>query len=850
MVPMLSRHKVPALNLLLVFAVSGCGGGGGGTATPKSVTVQGTVSAAAYTTVDSDLNDPASRPISNDTTSAAQQITAPATVGGYANLAGAGPDGNSKQAGDPQDVYRVELKAGMQIMLHVAPSETGSDLDLLLVTADEDRSAVDGSFASSTLDMIDVPHDGPYYLIVQAVAGAANYILSITGQGIPAVAPIDLMRLSDDFVPGEVILKLKENGGSRSAAAPHSAGPGLTRKAGGRGEPMLFAIAESGPAAQLAPVAIAGQELRMSDKARRKLETIRTIKRLRKRSDIAYAEPNYVRHALTVPNDPLYARQWHYPLINLPQAWDLRNRDPATEPVVAVVDTGILMNHPDLQGVLTADGYDFIRDPAAALDGDGIDSDPSDPGDQSSGGSSFHGTHVAGTIAARTNNGTGIAGVSWGARIMPLRALGKGSGSSYDVQQAVRYAAGMSNSSGRLPARTADIINLSLGGAAASQAEQELVRQVRARGIIVIAAAGNSATNTPFYPAAYDGVVGVSAVDRYGARAPYSNYGSFVDLAAPGGNLDTDLDGDGYADGVLSTGGRAQQDGIALVYRLFHGTSMAAPHVAGVVALMKAIAPTLTPADFDSLLAAGSLTNQAEGAARNSSHGYGLIDAYKSVIAAYQLVGGDRPAPMTSGMSVAPDSVTIGPHHDAAVIRAVVTDGSESPISAFVIAGDWLAVAATAVDGHGAGYYTVAVDRTGLAAGSHSGKLVFSSTAGMVHVPVSLEVDQTAPAGNVGTQYVLLIDSASGTPLAQRVIETNGEFAFRGLSGDYAVVAGTDANNDGYICGAGEACAIQLSGNPALTTASATDASHHRLVARFDPTLRLRVPSRGFKRLN
>ena len=313
------------------------------------------------------------------------------------------------------------------------------------------------------------------------------------------------------------------------------------------------------------------------------------------------ASLNYYVRPLAVPDDVYYNRQrWHYEMINLPAAWERGLGDGV---VVAVVDTGIRRNHPDLSSQLVT-GYDFVRNLGQAGDGNGIDPNPEDPGDSNDGSpSSFHGTHVAGTVAAASNNSAGVAGVAWNAKIMPLRALGIGGGTTYDVQQAVRYAAGLPNDSGGVPARPADVINLSLGGGGFSSVDQAVYAQVAEKGIILVSAAGNQSSSQFSYPASYDGVISVSAVNINKARASYSNFGSRVDIAAPGGDSSTrDVNGDGVPDLILSTSADDSNSfGIRDSYALLQGTSMASPHVAGVVALMKSIYPALTIGDFEEL---------------------------------------------------------------------------------------------------------------------------------------------------------------------------------------------------------------------------------------------------------
>ena len=243
----------------------------------------------------------------------------------------------------------------------------------------------------------------------------------------------------------------------------------------------------------------------------RKLDTLLYAKLLRRDPDVRSADLNRVMRVSLEPNDiPGYAIQrWHYEQIQLPGAWELTTGSAIP---VAVVDTGIVAHHPELASKLI-DGRDFIRDPTNP-DGDGIDANPADPGCGISGGSIFHGTHVAGTIGARSNDGTGVAGVSWGARIMPIRALDgcAGTGSSFDIIQGIRYAAGLSNDSGTLPSQPAKVINLSFGASGTCDATAvELFEAVRAQGAVVVAAAGNENSSAQQTPASCPNVISVAA---------------------------------------------------------------------------------------------------------------------------------------------------------------------------------------------------------------------------------------------------------------------------------------------------------------------------------------------------
>ncbi|MBI5056424.1 MAG: S8 family serine peptidase [Nitrospirae bacterium] len=810
-----------SLNFFIVilaasFFTSACGGGGGGGSSsantvtqPEGYTVSGAVNASAGSAVDSDVNDPGAPYSSNDNFDSAQAISNPVTLGGYVNVAGLGPAGRSYESGDVSDFFKVTLAAGQTITLIIA-SHAAADLDMYLYN--EAQAPVDSSQNTTQTESLTVALQGDYYIEVRAFNGASNYTLSI-GQGGPLLAA-GTPSLSDEFVPGELIVKFKDQMLSKGNAAGTQASVqslGLVHKQGERGRAMLMSIGDE----QQRQAAFKTPGIKRSEgvsavtdnEIKRKKDTLEIIKALRKRPDILYAEPNYIRRAYAVPDDTYYSRQWHYSLINLPSAWNITTG--SSNVTVGVIDTGILLNHPDLQGQVAGDGYDFISDPAMSLDGDGIDSSPADPGDQSNlnGSSSFHGTHVAGTIAALSNNATGVAGIAWGVKIMPLRVLGKSGGTSFDIQQAVLYAAGLSNASGTVPVKKADIINLSLGGGGASQSEQEVFTQARNAGVIIVAAAGNENSSTPSYPASYDGVVSVSAVTIDKSRAYYSNFNLSVDIAAPGGDTRSDNNGDGYPDGVLSTRGDDLQNPFQYTYEFLQGTSMASPHVAGVAALMKSVNSGLTPPQFDSLLAGGQLTEDLGEPGKDNQFGYGLINAYKAVGAAGNI-------PLAPVLVVNPASLNFSTSLDRVILLVENAGGGTLVVNGLSDDAVWLTVSELSVDANKQGAYNITVNRSGLPDGTYTASITVASSVNPVTVPVIMQVSNTGAATNAGHHYVLLLDpDTNATVKEAEASADNGvyNYAFTGVTGNtYRILAGTDFDNDGFICDTGEACGSYL----------------------------------------
>lgn len=320
---------------------------------------------------------------------------------------------------------------------------------------------------------------------------------------------------------------------------------------------------------------------------------------LRNDPSVLYAEPNAMMVPFLIPNDSRYPEQWHYNestgSINAEPAWD---RATGNGVVVAVIDTGIVP-HGDLNANVLP-GYDFVSDAAAARDGDGRDSNPRDEGDwyaagecgrTTAGSSSWHGTHVAGTVAAVTNNLLGVAGVAFRAKILPVRALAKCGGTLADIADAIIWSAGGSVPGVPANPNRAKVINMSLGGSGAcGSTYQAAINSARTLGAAVVVAAGNSnidAANAR--PANCSGVITVAATTRSGGKASFSNFGAVVDLAAPGASILSTLNAGTTVPGAES-------------YAFYSGTSMATPHVAGIAAMLFEAKPTATPDEVETAL--------------------------------------------------------------------------------------------------------------------------------------------------------------------------------------------------------------------------------------------------------
>ena len=312
-------------------------------------------------------------------------------------------------------------------------------------------------------------------------------------------------------------------------------------------------------------------------------------------NEIRFAHEDSKAMTTVTPVDPLYPQQWHYfestAGMSLPEAWDITTGSPVT---VAVVDSGD-RSHPDMAGKILP-GYDMISSPSVARDGDGRDSNPEDvaPRNLPGVGMFYHGIHVAGTVTTLTNNNIGVAGVSWGARIVPVRALSNTAGGSLsDIVDGIAWAAGLPVPGVPVNNNPAKVINLSLASinpAPCFTVVQQVINAANNKGIFVVAGAGNNdELASERWPANCNHSFVVAALNRDADKAYYSNFGSAVDVAAPGG------EGFTSADGILSLGGENN-------YFYSFGTSMSAPHISGLAALLLSADPDLTPNEIRNVI--------------------------------------------------------------------------------------------------------------------------------------------------------------------------------------------------------------------------------------------------------
>ncbi|WP_342630862.1 S8 family serine peptidase [Marinobacter alkaliphilus] len=830
-----------------VVLFAGCGGGSGSSESqPPAIDLgplSGVISIESGSRIDQDTMDQL-RFAGASPASGAQTLPASFVLAGFVSSRnGSYPLLNGQlfsYAADPVDNFTVPMGPGETVILRNFGGRDGDAELELRVTAGgilygADETAADKPSVSVTLDSGAPERNYSVEVSVASGGGPARYVLVKAADG--QLDSVSLDWPDHPFLPGQAIVTLDAtDSGTMSSLATGTAS--AERHLGGSDWLMRMP-------AQASSRAVSATQMQA--------ETLSWVTQLRQMPGVKDAVPNYQMSSMqsSPVDEPLYGLQWHYDLINGPGAWQLAP-DGGEGASVAVLDSGLFSPngttawHPDLDANVDG-GRDFVDN----------DFYPEDPG-SSVGASVFHGTHVAGTVAAVVN-GEGIGGVAFGSRIVPVRVLGEGgTGSSTDLIDAIRWVTG---DSPRQNLPRAEIVNLSLGGLPRIQALEDAIAFGVGRGMIFVGAAGNSATSTQSFPAASPNVLAVSAVDAGGRLASYSNFGSWIDLAAPGGDASRDGNNDGRADLIWSTSAVGQAGQFVASYTGLQGTSMATPHVSGVMALLKAQKDTLTYSEVRALLESGELTDYP--GSRNDQLGYGILDAAKALQA--NLEGNVTIlSPSPSQVSLSNEGVT-----SATVVLSQIGSGSVSDVS-LTNNLTWINVTQPKERDDGRYVFNVSLVESEIEPDTaYRGDIFVSykdgSTSRELRLPVVAQLISDEQARDAGTHFVLLVDTTPDDDgfywaEAQVAVEASeGSYRFRFEAddgeeprrlnevspGDYFLVAGTDIDGDGIICQPGEACAeYPISGlREVITIEEGQSLSDLRMTTSFTrPTISAETP--------
>ena len=789
---------------LALTACGGGGGGGGGGGAPVGGTIAGTIVLDAANWGILADREP------NDSAAQAQRLP-PLQPHSTVVVAGeVGGTGSRQGFIDLVDAFRVVSHQAALVSLTLTSSTGGvatANVDLAVVdtatgtTIASAASASNPETASFTIDS-----DAPVDVLVTCAAGDGSYTLRLVTLDPPpaSVVATSLPRAA------RLAIAAEETAGEPSFEA---FGYLLDEPDCAPARVLVRASASDATSCARWAQALHGREVRTTGSGTHVIEVPATHADTAGRDALAaatvaagldgvlWAEPDWRVHALSTPNDPGFDRQWNLAGIGCPSAWDVTKGDPSI--VVGMVDTGIAP-HPDLDANRVA-GFDFVSDVSISDDGDGRDPDATDPGDldDTDHTSTWHGTHTAGIVAARQDDGFGLSGVAPRCRVMPLRALGHTGGTMSDLSDAILYASGhtVPGPAGPLPAPLR-IVNCSLGSPQGSQELKDACDAARDAGTLVIASTGNDG-GPVLFPGAYSSVFAVGAVDSRLVYASYSNVGPQVACVAPGGNDNRERDGDGYLDGVPSDVLDETVFPAAPSEAHYVGTSMAAPHVAGVAALVLSVDPTLTRAQLITTILDSCRDLGVVGV--DDQTGHGLVEAGAAVKLALQNLGTPRTdAPrllLTTTSLRFPAATTL---LDVPVLNA---GGGVLHVAGTSVSTDsgvpWLSALRIAQVGGDSdtAQITVLVTRVGLAAGTYAGTVMLSDgTATIGAIRVLLEVG-ASPL--VGQRFVVAaLESATG------IVRSSGfadpidgyRYALSGLpAGSYTISAGTDLDGDGIF---------------------------------------------------
>jgi serine protease len=791
--------------------------------------------------VDSDINDPNAQNRSNDTLERAQGIDQETEIRGFVTETPTFEPGDAfASVEDEYDVYVADLSSGQQITLTIFDFGTvpPSALDLDLWLYDEDGQVIATSQAfSSRIEQITVADAGRYFIVVRAFAGQSNYALEVIAA--PETGPQQTagVRLRD-LAPDRVTIT-SERALLREMAVLRDLQP---RRGDGRermreGARQMRVLSETlapptdGPLSLRFPTEVLGLSKTHASDPRylRKLALLHHVKSANAALGEDALQPyHYPRLFAAPPPDP--DLQWNLGRIDWQEGLTaLESRLPTDrKPVIAILDSGVFSAHPEIAPALF-DQRDFVPE---YIDGDGYDAEAEElplPGESNTDDCfDFHGTHVASiAVAPRAGSvgGRNMIGVAPDADLMMIK-LGFSRGEDCglivgDVANAIRYAAGLPNSSGLLPPRRADVINMSFGSPDPDPATRAAVREAVEAGVIVVASAGNEGDEDtpppPNYPAAFPEVFAVAATDIRDNRAPYSSYYPQVEIAAPGGDGRRDLNGDGIGDGVVGAVARLNDAGTDFVprYAAYQGTSMASPHVAAGFGLMKALYPDLDTDMARRLLEEGRLTMDLPPEGRDEETGYGLMSLQKMAEAAIGLADGQLA--LTADFAVLPREIDLGFLSERAVVTVERRGEPNFSISSVTLrpgsvpASAIRPTRAVSVDAQGFGNYEIAINRALIPEGRYTLELAAAASNGEVKtVPVTFRVPGRSLIAETGpARFILERREADGrfTELDRQPVAGGGGqlLELSGIPrGSYRIRFTTDLDNDGEICDPGE----------------------------------------------